>query len=65
MVSRQTANTASSVADGSKLSLRHTAAVTPDAARVAHVVGVLELLGGSEVETSEGAGLAQRMAITS
>jgi hypothetical protein len=65
LVSRQTANTTSSVADGSKLSLRHTATVTPDASRVAHVVRVLELLRGGEVETSEGTGLAERMTIAS
>lgn len=63
MVARQATYTSSSAADGTKLSLRHAAAVTPDASSVAHVVGILESLGRCEVKSSECAGFAEKMAV--
>jgi hypothetical protein len=60
-VSRETADTACSTANSTQVGRRDATPVTSDAACIAHVVCVLELLGRCEVEVGEGIRLAKRM----
>lgn len=60
-VAGETTDTSGTVADGSKLSSRDTALVTPDASSIAHRVPFLKLPGGCKVQTSECARLAKHM----